>query len=127
MSTENQKICTECNFEMVKMLREHSLTHLLVLWYCPRCKHKEKGGLVEGHVHEEPEFSLIISWAEDKPNTNEISAIFKMDKSLKDKPMKQLLLVMRASNSWTLSELSKNELDEYLEICDEFELNYTIN
>lgn len=128
MITSNRQ-CPNCMVSLQLGLKSISETESICqeAWFCLRCKYQELGDFVEGTIHIEPLFMLVIEWQSETPTIAEIRAIRNIDSELKYRSISSVIATLKAKKYWEIEFYSKSNVEEAIQSCKEFNLKYRVS
>jgi hypothetical protein len=126
--TDIHRQCPNCSVALHLGLRSISAAENLCqeVSVCVRCEYRELGAVVEGTIHIEPEFSLIIEWRSGTPTMAEIRAIRKLDYNLEYISLPIVIATLKAKPYWIIQNLPLGKLYRLIEVAKNLNLKYRI-
>jgi hypothetical protein len=112
-----RQVCSDCNLLMQLGYESLGLAGSREVIWCPKCGHHSYGELYPEMLMEveEKNYGLNIAWAGEQPNVKEISMIRMLDPNLQEKPLEEVVRLLRRSQNWQITNLSRYDANKILE------------
>ncbi len=110
------EVCPECRIPLQMGLQSLGLEGSQEIIWCPKCGNSRNGAILPDILEvEEPNWAIVVEWSGTPPNAKEISTIRMVDPHLHNRPLTEVVALLRGSANWRINDLFRYQANQILE------------